>query len=79
MCRPLTLLAAVNLIVPDHELFELSQHLHRLLSDKEQNKQNRWRKRQSHVHIDYSSSQQEADNKTELNNNIFYLHLRFDG
>lgn len=36
MCLSLTLLAAVHLVIFHHELFELSQQLHRLLSDKEQ-------------------------------------------
>ena len=35
-CQTLTLLAAVDLIVFYHELFELAQQLDRLLTDKEQ-------------------------------------------
>jgi len=34
-CQWLTLLAAVHLVVRHHELFELAQQLHRLLSDDE--------------------------------------------
>ena len=55
-CQSLTLLAAVVLVVFDHELFELSQQLHRLLPDKQQtNTQNQQRgpDPQSGVQADY--------------------------